>query len=287
MSDAANPVPRSLVWATDLDVLPLSRVIERRPGFLLIRSPSNPDHYWGNYLLFDRAPVAGDALRSEAVFDELFGDEPRVRHRTFAWDRTDGVTDVAHGEFTSRGYDIEESVGLVADVHQLTAHPRENRDVVVRPLDPAAGSDAPLWDAVLELQVAGRDDREEEKAFRSFASPRLEDLRALFRAGRGSWYVAIAPTTGEVVASCGVVVTAGRGRFQIVETAPAHRRRGICSRLVVEAGRRAAADHGAEQLVIAADPDYHALGLYESLGFVRRERVFGVCLRPGGGVSAA
>jgi ribosomal protein S18 acetylase RimI-like enzyme len=278
MSSDTSPVPRSLVWATDLDVLPLSRVIVRRPGFLLIRSPSNPDHYWGNYLLFDRAPVAGDALRWEAAFDELFGDEPRVRHRTFAWDRTDGVAGVAQEEFASRGYDIEESIGLVADAQQLSEHPRENRDVVVRPLDPAA--DAILWDAVLELQVAGRDDRQEEKAFRSFASARLEDLRALFRAGRGAWYVAIEPTTGAVAASCGVVVTAGRGRFQIVETAPAHRRRGICSRLVVEAARRARADHGAVRFVIVADPGYHALGLYESLGFVRGEHVFGVCSAP-------
>ena len=36
-------------------------------------------------------------------------------------------------------------------------------------------------------------------------------------------------------------------------------------------------DFGAERLVIAADAGYHALGLYESLGFERREHVFGVC----------
>jgi hypothetical protein len=32
--------------------------------------------------------------------------------------------------------------------------------------------------------------------------------------------------------------------------------------------------------VIAADVGYHALGLYESLGFERREHVAGVCLWP-------
>ena len=77
-------VPRSLVWATDLDVLPQGRVAERRDGYLLIRSPGNPAHYWGNLLLFDEAPGEGDAARWEALFDEEFGDEPRVRHRTFA-----------------------------------------------------------------------------------------------------------------------------------------------------------------------------------------------------------
>jgi hypothetical protein len=32
--------------------------------------------------------------------------------------------------------------------------------------------------------------------------------------------------------------------------------------------------------VIVADPDYHALGLYESLGFERAERVAGCCRWP-------
>ena len=66
----------------------------------------------------------------------------------------------------------------------------------------------------------------------------------------------------------------------MVDTAEAYRRRGVCSRLVVEAARHAAADYGAEQLVIVADADYHALGLYESLGFERTEHAVGVCLWP-------
>jgi ribosomal protein S18 acetylase RimI-like enzyme len=280
VSRDASSVPRSLVWATGIDVLPASRVVERRSGFMVVRSPSNPTHYWGNLLLFDREPVAGDARRWEALFDEVFGNDPRVSHRTFAWDRTDGAVGAAREEFVGRGYDLQASIGLVADPHQLVPHSRENRDVIVQALDAAIGADEPLWDAVVELQVAGRDDGHEEEAYRSFARARLEDLRALFRGGRGGWYVAIEPSTGDVIGSCGVVVTAGRGRFQAVDTALAHRRRGISSRLVVEAARRASADYGAEQLVIVADAEYHALGLYESLGFERAEHVFGVCIWP-------
>ena len=111
-------------------------------------------------------------------------------------------------------------------------------------------------------------------------SPDLEEYRVLFRAGRGAWYVAIEPAAGTVTASCGVVVTGGRGRFQAVDTALAYRRRGICSRLVVEAAQLAAGTYGAERFVIAADAGYHALGLYESLGFERKEHVFGACLWP-------
>jgi ribosomal protein S18 acetylase RimI-like enzyme len=72
-----------------------------------------------------------------------------------------------------------------------------------------------------------------------------------------------------------------------VDTALAHRRRGICSRLVVEAAQRARDDYGAKRFVIVADADYHALGLYESLGFQRTEKVHGVCLAPRAGSPSA
>ena len=272
--------PRSLVWATDVDVLPRDRVVERRDGYLVVRSPSNPHHYWGNLLLFDDAPASGDAERWEALFEDAFADEPHVRHRTFAWDRTDGRAGAAVDEFGPRGYEIEESMGLVARPDEVTPHPRANRDVIVRALDPGEGSDENLWDEVIELQVAGRDEGFEEESYREFSAARQRDRRELFREGRGAWFVALDPADGAVVASCGVVVTAGRGRYQAVETAAVHRRRGIASRLVAEAARIAADDHGAEQLVIVADAGYHALGIYESLGFERREHCFGACLMP-------
>jgi ribosomal protein S18 acetylase RimI-like enzyme len=277
-----SPVPRSLVYATDIDVLPLDRTVERRGGHLVVRSPSNPQHYWGNLLLFDDPPAADDGARWEALFDAELADDPLVRHRAFGWDRVDGVLGSAREEFVARGYELDDSVGLIAAVERVRSHARENREVVVHALDPAAGADEPLWDAVVELQVAGRDERMEEEPHRRFSRSRLEDLRTLFRIGRGAWYVALYPGSHDPVASCGVVVTGDRGRFQAVETAATHRRRGICSRLLVEAAHRSGRLHGAQSLVIAADADYHALGLYESLGFERRERVYGVCQWPRG-----
>jgi ribosomal protein S18 acetylase RimI-like enzyme len=272
--------PRSLVWATLVDVLPMDRVVEQKDGYLLVRSPKNPTHYWGNLLLFAQPPLAGAARVWERSFEVEFGDEPRVRHRTFAWDRTDRAVGLAQEEFVSRGYALEESIGLVAGQRQVRAHRRENRDVLIRALEPASGVDEESWEAVLELQVANRDQRHTEESYRLFARMRQRDLRAHFRIGRGAWYVAIDPGCGTVVGSCGVVVTGERGRFQAVDTALAYRRLGICSRLVVEAARRSAEAHGAERFVIVADPGYHALALYESLGFSREEHVFGVCRHP-------
>jgi ribosomal protein S18 acetylase RimI-like enzyme len=274
----AKARPQSLVRATDIDVLAPDAEVERRDGFFVVRSPSNPSHYWGNLLVFDREPRIGDGARWEALFDETFANDARVRHRTFTWDRIDGTPGAARGEFAARGYHVDETYGLVAE--RPRPHPREDREVLVQALDPAVGADEERWNAVVELQVDDRDEGHEEAGSRMFNRAWIESRRALFRAGRGAWYLALDSATGALAGSCGVVVTHGRGRFQMVITAPPYRRRGICSRLVVEAAYRAAADHGAERFVIVADADYHALGLYESLGFERREHCFGVCRWP-------
>ena len=271
-------MPRSLLWATMIDVLPPDRVVERRDGYIAVRSPSNPTHYWGNFLVFDAPPGPGDADAWEATFTAEFADEPRIRHRLFGWDETTGELGAAREEFVADGYLLDESVALVAGPGELEPHPRENREIEIRAL--AADGDEELWRSVLELQVANRDQRHDDEArYRAYITRRLADLRALFRAGRGSWYAALTPA-GEVAACCGIVVTEGRGRYQAVDTAVPHRRRGIASRLLVEAARHAEAHHGARQLVIVADANYHALDLYESLGFARREHTFAVWRLP-------
>ena len=77
---------------------------------------------------------------------------------------------------------------------------------------------------------------------------------------------------GTVVATCGMVVTEGRGRYQSVDTHVDHRRKGYATRLVHDVGREAIDRFGAAHLVIVASVNYHAKALYESLGFVDRER---------------
>lgn len=275
-----SEVPRALTWATDLDKLPRNRVVEVRDGYLVVRTPNEPGFYWGNLLLFDDPPAAGDRARWERLFETEFTGQASVEHRTFAWDRVDGEIGQAQEEFVAGGYEMEDTIALVATPDQLHPHPRENREVTVRALDPAPGADRRLWEQVAELQAVEHDDASEpEEHHREFLERRMDALRALFQEGRGAWYVALT-ADATVAGSCGVVVTGDRGRFHAVDTAAAHRRRGICSRLVVEAGQRSAERYGAERLVIAADAGYHALGLYESLGFRRTEHVHGVFQTP-------
>jgi ribosomal protein S18 acetylase RimI-like enzyme len=273
--DSRVPVLRALTWATHVDVLPLDRELNRRAGCTVIRSPTNPRHWWGNLLLFDDPPGPGERPSWEQRFAAEFAPDREVQHVTLAWDRTDGALGAA-AEFTDAGYTLEETVALVCVPDDLREHPRANRSVRIRVLDPSPGADLAVWDQVADVQASDRPGDEAPRSARAFVEQRLADLRELFRDGRGAWYAAIAGN--RVVAGCGIVVTGGRARYQSVDTLAGFRRRGVCSRLVVAAGHHAAEHYGAHRLVICADPSYHALGLYESLGFGRAEHTAGVCL---------
>lgn len=268
---------RSLVAATDIDTLPDSAVVVDRGEYIVVRSPSNPAHYWGNFLLFRDAPPAGVREAWEEHYEREFGSDRESRHCAITWDRPDGELGAAV-EFEAAGYDVDAAVALVAESDELVAHPRANAEVTIRQLDPHG--DEELWQAAIDVQVENRDEGHEVAFHTRFVERRMADRRARFRRGDGAWFVAVTPE-GDAVAGCGVIVTDGRARFQAVDTVERARRRGIASRLVYEAGRAALDRFGAQRLVIVADPGYHALPLYRSLGFVERHRSIALCWWPG------
>jgi ribosomal protein S18 acetylase RimI-like enzyme len=272
----AAPI-NSLVWATDIDVLAPDHTVDRRDGYWLVQSPSNPTFWWGNFLIFDDAPVVGDGVRWETLFAKEFSERPEVTHRTFAWDRVDGEPGAAEHEFVARGYELEWTSGLVAKPARLVEHPAAHSEVAVRALDPTA--DEQLWDAVIALQMAGAADEFQGSDYHlTFLRARQRELRDVFSSGRGSWYVAL--LDGDLAGSLGIVVTETRARYQAVEIAEEFRRRGIARRLVFEAARHACSKHQIDHFVIAANPDYHAIGIYEGLGFERVELVVGAMHKP-------
>ena len=272
----ARPI-NSLVWATDVDVLGPDHTIERRDGYWVVHSPSNPTFWWGNFLLFDEAPAPGDGERWERLFVQEYAGRPEVTHRTFAWDRVDGEIGAAEQELVGAGYELEKSSGLIARAEQITEHPRANSEAQVKALDP--DGDELLWAAVLDVQMANaHQDFGDTGYHQNFLRRRQQEHQTIFRGGRGAWYVAL--LDGAVAGSLGIVVTDRRARYQLVDTAEAFRRRGIASRLVADAARDAMSRHPIDNFVIAADPDYHAIGIYEGLGFERVELVVGAMRKP-------
>ena len=255
---------RSLGYRTDLFFPKFEGIIQDRGEYLVIRTPSNPGFFWGNYLLFASPPAKGDLERWSVLFDQEISARQETHHMVFGWDSLEGEV----GEiqpFLDAGFQLAENVVLAAE--QVTPPPKVNKEVVIRPLVKDWE-----WDAALTMQVACRDEVHEEGPYRTYIESKFGRYRQMQHAGLGHWFGAF---LGErIVADLGLFVMDGIGRFQSVETDPAFRRRGICGTLVYQAARFGLEQMDARTLVMLADEHYHAARIYESVGFrpVERQR---------------
>ena len=255
-----------LGYRTDLIFAAYDGLIADRGDYLVIRSPSNPTFYWGNFLLFERPPGAGDLERWQTLFVREIGAPPQVRHQTFGWDTTDGEAGAAEA-FVEAGFRLSRSVVLTAREPKAPARPAQEYD-----LRPVCSDDE--WAQVVENQIVCRDPEHDEAGYRVFCEDRFRRYRAMAAEGRGAWYGAF--LDGRLAGDMGLFHDGEVGRYQAVETHPAHRRRGIAASLVVVAARHARATFGVRRLVIVAERGAAAERLYRSVGFRVREQQVGL-----------
>jgi RimJ/RimL family protein N-acetyltransferase len=245
---SSDYIPRmsiqSLGYRTDLFFSKISGHVTDHGDYLCIRTPSNPTYWWGNYVLFKRAPRLEDAQ----VWLETFRCEhPDAKHVAIGYDSFEP------GDVSGFGLNLVTSDVMTARALHEPPHPNCDADIRILKSDTD-------WNARLELS----------KAVQSWGHEFLERSnkarRRQVEAGHGVWFGAF--LDGKLVSSLGVFdVGDGLARFQTVETHPAFERRGLCGTLVHHAGKYALEHLGANTLVMVADPEYHAKRIYESVGF--------------------
>lgn len=253
----------SLAYRTDLALLTASgSVVEDRGTHLVVRTPDNPTFFWGNFLLLAKPPVPGGEREVVGAFRTEF---PEAGHVSIGIDGTTEPDAATRAAFEAAG--LEVTVDTVLTAGALVA-PREV-DAEVRPL---AGDEE--WEARARLSLELHPGTAEETVL-AFTRARAAQERGLVEAGRGQRFGAF--VDGELVSTAAVYVTEpGVARYQNVETASTHRRRGLASAVVHAAGQHALAHLDVRTLVIVADTDGEAIGLYRRLGFADAERVVGM-----------
>jgi RimJ/RimL family protein N-acetyltransferase len=260
----------SLGWRTELIFHRFDAQVTQRAEYLLIRTPHNPTYYWGNFLLFDRAPRAGDAAAWLAAFDEeIARPQSESRHLAFG---IDGEMPAAWPEdFRALCVTLFPSTVLTMKRGQLRAPRRAlAAGFTIRAL--RLPQEAPL---AVDLQVASDAQGYEPTGYRDFRERQMTRYGNMADAGLGQWFGIFAATAQghALVADCGLFRDGfgpdALGRFQFVSTHPAWRRQGLCSALIHAVCEHGFDTMGLASLVIVADPADVAIGLYESLGFVR------------------
>ncbi len=254
------PAIRSAALRTEIMFAELDGTVVDRGEYIVVRTPSNPTFFWGNFIVFRDAPAPAD-LAPGGVRESQFAKEfPTARHRLFAWD------DIHAASFDASPF---EPLGFTRD------------DTVLRRIERAAELEPSSstwniretrveeWGAVFELcDRCMTPDTIFAAGYREFLRIQVERYARLVDAGHGRWFGVF--VDGALVATCGVFTHAGLSRFQMVNVDAPWRRRGIAAALVSRV-TQFALEKWPEPVHIGSWPDTEADRLYARLGFTQVE----------------
>lgn len=267
----------------------LNCILEQKYEFNIIRTPSNPIFYFGNFLALKIPLYRFDLNKWQAIFRDSFQHEPRVKHFTFTWERNIGNTDSDHEsntsaivkKFVAAGYEYEETHILTMNYDQFL-----QSNTNIKPLDKniefreiSSESDWQQWQ---DVGVENQDGDHSEESFRTYLADNILNYKNLAKNNYGEYLGAF--IDGKIIGYAGMYFLEGVARFQDVRVIEGHQNKGIAKQLLIQLINRQKQKHGAvqpiETYVIVADEHYHATKLYQSLGFKITERECSLCWWP-------
>lgn len=227
---------------------------------IVMRTPTEPEYWSGNAIIMRDAPT------DPAVDLAQFGrDFPDAKHAKVIWDvpgmNAGGIRDA----LSPSGIKVEQFDVLARDGVIGTVAPPKG--IVFRALSSNAD-----WDAVLALQIEiGIEDGYPIDAHSAFLKRRNITRRTQIASGLGAWFGAF--DGDALVAQMGLFHDDSIARYQWVSTRASHRRRGICTGLLVYCYRWMQTRAPDAQVVIIAEADSDAGRLYRKMGFAHVETV--------------
>jgi hypothetical protein len=160
----------SLGYRTDLIFARFDGRIIDRGDFLVVKTPTSPSFYWGNFLLFTYPPGRGDDVRWRQLFAREIGAPPAYQHQTFGWESQEGTGVVQ--PFLDAGFHLNQNVVMAASTPQW---PSKVADfVTIRPLEAEAE-----WSQAIDNQVVCREAGHEESSYRLYCERQMTRYRKM------------------------------------------------------------------------------------------------------------
>jgi ribosomal protein S18 acetylase RimI-like enzyme len=232
---------------------------EDHPGYRVFRSEKFPNFYGGNGIDIDD-PGGVSLAGWEEIFHRHF-DPARYVHTTFHFPDKPAFAPLI-GEARLARYNVVERTA-----YMFLDHTRECRDA-------PAGYEIRRVESEEEWEMMARF-AEASYVDGDWYDPAAKGPDRLFEKRRFTseaigieWFYIARVGHSEMLAQLGIFSHGGICRLQDVETAAAHRRKGLATALVGFAARHAIETLGMGGLALCADTDYHAIDLYRRLGFV-------------------
>jgi uncharacterized protein YrzB (UPF0473 family) len=245
----------SLALVTDLILLKFESEIIKKDDYIVIKTPSQPDYFWGNFLIFSKPPKKEDFITWKEIYKTEFeSEEPNFF--TLTWD-SEEVDKESIISFEKDGF----SLGL--DITLATCHPvkpsRFNEKVVVKPIETNEE-----WAMIPEVHF-DKDSPKSKTAQMGFAEKRIESFREFTKKGVAHRFGAF--LNGKLVGDLGLFYENEVARFDLVATHSDYLRQGICQTLVYLSSIYMQKHYKVLKLVIVADDDYYAIDVYKKVGF--------------------
>lgn len=258
---------KSLGLASDVLVMRGQSTLEEHDDRFILRSPNEPDFWFGNTVIFKDAVIDPDAqiARFKADF-------PDAKHVTLQWDQTDMAPNAVKAAFSPLGYKVE-PCDVLTLVDALRRAPVPS-GITIRPL-----SSDDDWKKATELQgVIGIEGGNKADEYLPYVKTRMQVCRAQTQNGFGCWFGAFAGD--DLAGDLGIFSDERVARFQAVETRPRYRRRGICAVLVTAGVEWAMAQQPKATPVIIAEAESAAGRIYRRCEFKLKERILSVYREP-------
>ena len=164
----------SLGYRSEMIFLNFDGEVEDRDFYTVVRTPTNPNFFWGNLLIFDRPPDRSDFEKWKALFKKEFTD-PSIYHMTFAWDcPSEEVGEVS--QFVESGFDLQKQIVLAAS--EVYEPPKVNQSLTVRPLNSNEE-----WQRMVEIQTDSAHDHLPRNEWESFYRSQSKRYRKMAEAG--------------------------------------------------------------------------------------------------------
>lgn len=262
-------------WRTDFILHREGAVVHERADCIVVRTPSNPGFYWGNFLLLPEPPRDDELVHWLARFDEEITDlQPASAHVALGVNGPPAAAGLP--SWVAAGFELIETAVIEQQPGELRAPLRPPQGVVqVRPLD--LGRE---MEAVIALQLADPQGFE-PVGYECHRRAQMQRYAAMAERGLALWFGAWCD--GVLAADCGLMrngaAARATGRFQHVTTHPDWRRRGLCSALVHAVTQFGFVQWQLARVVMCADPEDVAIGIYERLGYRRVDREWALQLR--------